>query len=183
MSGPVNRCFAGRDRHESLPWSVANNGRFRQFEHPDLTWLHRGARMPGNLRDPDQDTELFALPLPSLGPAEGSISDFFEPKSGWAETAHFQLQTIRRHWQGHASDSEESWDNPSVEQGEPVSVGPGAHGAQEHACGWLGRYSLGSVLGSFSAGAGGVFEPPYLRATEEVVPGVAIWFGTECLLP
>ena len=24
---------------------------------------------------------------------------------------------------------------------------------------------------------------PYLRATEEVGPGVGMWFGTECLLP
>ena len=35
------------------------------------------------------------LPLPSYDPAEGSILDFFEPKSGWAETAHFQPLTPR----------------------------------------------------------------------------------------
>ena len=136
-SRPVNRGLARRDRHESLPWSVAQNGRFCQFWHPDPTWQPRGARMPENLREPScigplgslysKGTGLAASPLPSYGPAEGSILDLFEPKSGWAETAHFQPPTPRGYWRGHISGSEGSWDEPSEEHREPLSVGLGAH--------------------------------------------------------
>ena len=36
-----------------------------------------------------------ASSLPLAGPEEGSISEFFELISVWAETAHFQLPTPR----------------------------------------------------------------------------------------
>ena len=47
---------------------------------------------------------LVAAPLPSYGPAEGSILNYFELKSRWAETAHFQPPTPRGYWRGHISD-------------------------------------------------------------------------------
>ena len=36
-----------------------------------------------------------ASPLPLAGPDEGSILEFFQLISVWAETAHFQLPTPR----------------------------------------------------------------------------------------
>ena len=42
---------------------------------------------------------------------------------------------------------------------------------------------LAGVYGPVWAGPCAVFEPPYLRATEEVGPRDEIWLGTECVLP
>ena len=65
-----------------------------------------------------------------------------------------------------------------------MSFGRGPH-CLLRMCQWLvGRPlpSQGSRV-EFGAGPWVVFEQPYLRATEEVGPRGAIWFGTECLLP
>ena len=60
-----------------------------------------------------------------MGPNEGSILEFLELISVWAETAHFQLPTPREHWRGHISGSEMSWDLLLGEHREPLSVGLG----------------------------------------------------------
>ena len=67
-----------------------------------------------------------ASSLPLAGPDEGSILEFFELISVWAETAHFQLPTPRGYWRGLISGSERSWDLPLREHREPLSVGLGA---------------------------------------------------------
>ena len=69
----------------------------------NFAWRRRGAKMPRCLRRPScigplgswysKVTGAVTSPLPSYGPAEGSILDVFEPMSGLAETAHFQLPT------------------------------------------------------------------------------------------
>ena len=70
-----------------------------------------------------EGTGLAASSLPSYGPAEGSISDFCEPKSGLAETPHVQPTTPRAYWRGHISGSEISLDMPTEEDGELLVVG------------------------------------------------------------
>ena len=51
-----------------------------------------------------------ASSLPLAVPDEGSILEFSELISVWAETAHFQLPTPRGKWRGPISKSEGSWD-------------------------------------------------------------------------
>ena len=85
---------------------------------------------PGSVRAPESlylwGIGSVASSLPQAGPDEGSISEFFELISVWAETAHFQLPTPRRKWRGHISDPERSRDLPLREHGVPLLVGLGA---------------------------------------------------------
>ena len=62
---------------------------------------------------------------PLAGPDKGSILEFFELISVWAETAHFQLLTPRGKWRGLISSSEGSWGLPLREHREPLLVGLG----------------------------------------------------------
>ena len=147
MSRPVNQGLAQREHHESKLRSATQNGPFSHFWQPDPTRRPRGAKMPGDLGEPScigplrswhsKDKGLVAPSLPLYGLIEGSISDFFEPKSGWAETAHFRLPTPRGSWRGHISSSEKSWDLPWEEHTESSLVGLGDF------CSWNTRLWLG----------------------------------------
>ena len=75
------------------------------FWHPDPTWRTCGALMVGAQREPGwaKGPESFYLrgmgsvasSLSLVGPEEGSILEFFELISVWAETPHFQLPAPR----------------------------------------------------------------------------------------
>ena len=69
--------------------------------------------------------ESVASSLPLDGPDKGSILEFFELTSVWAETAHFQLPTPRGKWRVPISDPRGSWDLPLEGHGEPLWVGLG----------------------------------------------------------
>ena len=95
---PQNRTLIARPK-----WPISS------ILHPDPTWCPRGAKIPGNLRKPGcigpsansylKGTLLVASRLPWHNPAEGAMLNFFEPKSGLAETAHFQPPARRGYWQ------------------------------------------------------------------------------------
>ena len=59
-----------------------------------------------------KDIGSIASPLPLAGHDKGSVQEFFELISVWAETAHFQLTTPRGEWRGLFTGSEESCDLP-----------------------------------------------------------------------
>ena len=120
ISRVVNQGLARQYRQGFLPWTVARDGRFCHFGHPDPTWRTRGALMPGPQREPgwvrapgssySKGIGSVASSLPLARPDEGSILEFSELISVWAETAHFQRPTPRGQWRGHISGSERSWD-------------------------------------------------------------------------
>ena len=87
-------------------------------------------REPGWVRAPGTLDQMgigsVASSLPLAGPDEGSILEFSEQISVWAETAHFQLPTPRGEWRGHISGSDRSWDLLFSEHGEPLSISLGA---------------------------------------------------------
>ena len=97
--------------------------------------------MPGPQRAPGswylKGIGSVASSLPLAGPDEGSILEFSELISVWAETAHFQLPTPRGEWRGLISSSEGSWDLPLREHRELLSVGLGAPWLPENQL-WLG---------------------------------------------
>ena len=66
-----------------------------------------------------------ASSLPLAGLDKGSILEFFELTSVWAETAHFQLPTPRGYWRGPIPGSKRSWDLLLGEHEERSSVGLG----------------------------------------------------------
>ena len=84
-------------------------------------------REPGWVRAPDsaysEGIGSVASSLPLASPDKGSILEFLELISVWAETAHFQLPTPGGCWRGHISSSERSWDLPLREHGELLLVG------------------------------------------------------------
>ena len=116
-----------------------------------------------------------ASSLPLAGPDEGSILDFFEVISVWAETAHFQLPTPRGEWRENICGSRGSWDLPLRDGGKRLSVGLGAAWYPGTRL-WLGGTlsSMGRVSGSGLSRVWVVFEPPPLPATERVGPGIGM---------
>ena len=112
--------------------------------------------------------------LPLFGPDEGSILEFFELMSVWAETAHSQLPTPRGYWQRLISGPKRTWDPQSREQRELLSICLGASWFPGTSL-WLGGTPspIGRVAGSGLSSAWVVFEPPPLPATGGVGP--VIW--------
>ena len=122
-----------------------------------------------------KDIGSVASSLPLAGPDKGSVLQFLELISVWAETAHFQLPSPRGQWRGLISGSEGSWDLSLREHREPLLVGfavPWFPGTRL----WLGGTPslIGRVSGSRLSRAWVVFEPPPLQATERVGPGIGI---------
>ena len=116
-----------------------------------------------------------ASSLPLACPDEGSLLEFFELTSVWAETAHFQLPTPRGEERGPISSSERSQNLPLRGHGGPPLVGFGAAlfpGTRL----WLGGTPspIGRVSGSRLSRAWVVFEPPPPPATGRVGPGIRI---------
>ena len=132
ISRVVNRGLARQYRQDFLPWTVARDGQFCHFGNHDPTWRTRGALMPGPQREPgwvraprssySKGIGSVASSLPLAGPGEGSILEFSELISVWAETALSQLPNPRGEWRGHISGSEISSDLRLRERGERLSV-------------------------------------------------------------
>ena len=130
-------------------------------------------RAPGSLYLKSILSDVSSLPL--AGPNEGSISEFFELISVWAETAHFQLPTPRGEWRGLISGSKRSWDLPLGEHRQSLSVSPRAAWFTGTRL-WLGGTPspIGRVSGSGLSRAWVVFGPLPLPATRRVGPGIGI---------
>ena len=99
-------------------------------------------------------TRLVFSPLPFFGARNGPILQLFEPTSGWAEKAYFQLATPRGYWRGHISRSEGSSDKQSEEHKELPSSRLGAD--------WLPGAPLW-LVGTLPPWQGSTFNPWQVR--------------------
>ena len=153
ISRVVNRGLARQYHQGFLPWTVARDGRFCHFGHPDPTWRTCGALMPGPQREPGWVTASessyskgigsVASSLPLAGPNKGSFLEILSQYQFGLKQPIFSCQLLGDNGGAISLAQRGVGTRCEGSMGSHCWLASERLGFQELACGWAGHLPYG----------------------------------------